>query len=180
MELVLVSRETLRRWMIDAGQPEKLTEFVFKDTGNPTLSPNGEKSDLWTMSLDGIASPTPFLESRFEEEYPRISADGSLLAYVSNDSGNKETYLTRYPSGEGKWLVSAEGGTYPVWSPAGGELYFIEDVIARGIFTSIADLRRKLVRYIRHYNNAPKPIKWMYRDPTNRFAAGVKSDGTVY
>ena len=63
------------------------------------------------------------------------------------------------------------------------ELWFgkIErDVMARGIFTSIADLRRKLMRYIRHYNKAPKPIKWTYRDPTNRFAAGAKSAVTVH
>jgi transposase len=42
------------------------------------------------------------------------------------------------------------------------------EVIARGIFTSISDLARKLMRYIRHYNRAPKPIKWSYRDPSNR------------
>jgi transposase len=63
------------------------------------------------------------------------------------------------------------------------ELWFAKierDVIARGVFTSIADLRRKLMRYIRHYNKAPKPIKWTYRDPTNRFAAGAKSAGTVH
>src|ERR1700681_852012 len=39
------------------------------------------------------------------------------------------------------------------------------DVIARGVFTSVNDLARKLMRYIRHYNFAPKPIKWTYRDP---------------
>jgi transposase len=39
------------------------------------------------------------------------------------------------------------------------------DVIARGIFTSVKDLARKLMRYIRHYNRAAKPLKWKYRDP---------------
>ena len=42
------------------------------------------------------------------------------------------------------------------------------DVIARGVFTSVPDLARKLIRYIRHYNRAPKPLKWTYRDPTHR------------
>lgn len=63
------------------------------------------------------------------------------------------------------------------------ELWFAKierDVIARGVFTSVADLRRKLMRYIRHYNKAPKPIKWTYRDPTNRFAAGTTSAVTVH
>ena len=51
------------------------------------------------------------------------------------------------------------------------ELWFAKierDVIARGVFTSVADLRRKLMRYIRQYNKAPKAIKWRYRDPTRR------------
>ena len=40
------------------------------------------------------------------------------------------------------------------------------DVLARGVFTSLADLKRKLMRYFRRYNKTPKPIKWVYRNPT--------------
>ena len=51
------------------------------------------------------------------------------------------------------------------------ELWFAKierDVIARGIFTSVKDLARKLMRYIRHYNKAPKIVKWKYCDPSRR------------
>jgi transposase len=51
------------------------------------------------------------------------------------------------------------------------ELWFSKierDVIARGVFTSVPDLKRKLMRYIRHYNKAPKTVKWKYFDPTRR------------
>jgi transposase len=51
------------------------------------------------------------------------------------------------------------------------ELWFAKierDVIARGIFTSVPDLKRKLMRYIRRYNKAPKPVKWVYRNPNRR------------
>ncbi|HET7291479.1 MAG TPA: IS630 family transposase [Vicinamibacteria bacterium] len=41
-------------------------------------------------------------------------------------------------------------------------------VIARGVFTSVKDLARKLMRYIRLYNRAPKPIKWKYSNPSRR------------
>ena len=34
------------------------------------------------------------------------------------------------------------------------------------IFTSVTDLKPKLMRYIRHYNMQPKPVKWKYIDPT--------------
>ena len=52
------------------------------------------------------------------------------------------------------------------------------DVIARGIFTSVKDLARKLMRYIRHYNRAPKPIKWTYRDPNHRIYVDTNTSGT--
>src|SRR5262244_923390 len=51
------------------------------------------------------------------------------------------------------------------------ELWFAKierDVIARGIFTSVKDLARKLMRYIRTYNQAPKPVKWKYSDISRR------------
>jgi transposase len=51
------------------------------------------------------------------------------------------------------------------------ELWFAKierDVIARGVFTSVADLKRKLMRYIRQYNKVPKPVKWKYFDPSRR------------
>lgn len=42
------------------------------------------------------------------------------------------------------------------------------DIIARGIFTSKADLARKIAKYIRHYNKAAKPFKWSYNNPQHR------------
>jgi transposase len=63
------------------------------------------------------------------------------------------------------------------------ELWFAKierDLIARGIFTSVRDLARKLMRYIRHYNQSPKPIKWMYRDVSNRIKTGTDLSVTVH
>jgi transposase len=54
------------------------------------------------------------------------------------------------------------------------ELWFSKierDVIARGVFTSVPDLKRKLMRYIRHYNKAPKTVKWKYFDPSKRITS---------
>jgi transposase len=42
------------------------------------------------------------------------------------------------------------------------------NVITRGVFTSIANLRIKLMRYIRHYNKTATPIRWTYSDPSKR------------
>lgn len=54
------------------------------------------------------------------------------------------------------------------------ELWFAKierDLLARGIFTSVADLARKIRRYIRHYNKTAKPIRWTYRNPTHRISS---------
>lgn len=42
------------------------------------------------------------------------------------------------------------------------------DVIARGIFTSVKDLARKLMRYIRAYSKNARPFKWKYSDVKRR------------
>jgi transposase len=60
------------------------------------------------------------------------------------------------------------------------ELWFnkIErDVIARGVFTSIPDLSRKLMRYIREGNKNPKPVKWSYSNVRRRIR--ISTDLTV-
>lgn len=51
------------------------------------------------------------------------------------------------------------------------EIWFAKierDVIARGIFTSVSDLARKLRRYINAYSANARPIQWKYSDPTRR------------
>ena len=61
------------------------------------------------------------------------------------------------------------------------ELWFAKierDLIARGIFTSVRDLARKLIRYVRHHNQAPKPIKWMYRNASHRIKISTNSSVT--
>jgi len=42
------------------------------------------------------------------------------------------------------------------------------DVIARGVFTSVADLARKLRKYIRAYGKSAKPFRWTYTDTSRR------------
>jgi len=45
------------------------------------------------------------------------------------------------------------------------------DVIARGVFTSVEDLTRKIMRYIRLYAKRAQPIRWKYANPTKRIRA---------
>jgi len=63
------------------------------------------------------------------------------------------------------------------------ELWFSKierDVIARGVFSSVKDLAKKILRYIRHYNRQAKPIKWTYKHTRNRIRPASDSNVTVH
>ena len=62
------------------------------------------------------------------------------------------------------------------------ELWFAKiqrQVISRGVFTSVADLARKLRKYIRAYAKSARPFRWTYSDPRRRIRA-FEITGTGY
>jgi len=72
--------------------------------------------------------------------------------------------------------------TYSSWLQQ-VELWFAKierELIYRGIFTSVTDLARRIMVYIKHCNADPRPIKWQYADPTRRFHAAQLSNVTVH
>lgn len=101
---------------------------------------------------------------------------GEIHVICDNLSAHKtkavDTFLAEHPNVRLHYTP-----TYSSWLNQ-VELWFAKierDVIARGVFTSAADLKRKLMRYIRKYNLAPKPVKWVYRNPTHR----ITTDSSV-
>jgi len=62
------------------------------------------------------------------------------------------------------------------------ELWFAKiqrDVISRGVFTSVADLARKLRKYIGAYAKSARPFRWTYTDPQRRIRIN-EITGTAY
>ena len=82
----------------------------------------GAQRDVWVLTRGG--DPAPFVLTAFDEWSPAFSPNGQWLAYVSNESGRNEIYVQPYPGPGGKWAISNEGGTEPVWSPDGRELFY--------------------------------------------------------
>jgi len=79
--------------------------------------------DIWVLRM-ADRKAQPFLHTRFNEGAPRFSPDGRWLAYLSDESGRPEIYVQPYPGPGGKWQISTEGGTEPVWNPNGRELFY--------------------------------------------------------
>ena len=86
------------------------------------LPMEGDESSGWKPG-----EPSVFLDSPWVENTPEFSPDGRWLAYMSNESGRLEVYVTAFPGPGGKWQVSAAGGRYPRWSRSRRELLYAAD-----------------------------------------------------
>ena len=80
--------------------------------------------DLWVVPTDGDRQPRLVLAGQANEGTPAFSPNGSWLAYTSDESGRSEIYVRPFPEPGGKWQVSSDGGTEPVWARSGRELFF--------------------------------------------------------
>ena len=69
----------------------------------------------------------PITETRDWEWQARLSHDGAWIAYASEESYRTEVYVQPYPGPGGRTRVSLEGGSHPVWSADGRELFFLEE-----------------------------------------------------
>jgi Tol biopolymer transport system component len=59
------------------------------------------------------------------EALPTLSPNQKWLAYASDESGASQIYVTRFPSGAGKWQATVDGGLHPRWSQDGKELFYV-------------------------------------------------------
>ena len=66
----------------------------------------------------------PLLHTPFNEGGGQFSPDGRWLAYASDESGRFEVYVQAYPGPGGKWQISTDGGTGPIWNRSGLELFY--------------------------------------------------------
>jgi len=70
-------------------------------------------------------APVPVVASRFSEMSPALSPNGRWLAYVSNETGADEIFVVPFPNtGAARWAISTGGGTEPLWSHRGSELFY--------------------------------------------------------
>ena len=79
-------------------------------------------SGLWMLAPDGTV--TPYLVSPGSKVGAKFSPDGSLVAYVSDETGREEVYVRSVAKREDVVTVSPDGGGAPMWSPDGRELFY--------------------------------------------------------
>jgi Tol biopolymer transport system component len=83
--------------------------------------------DLLLLELEpapGTDSVKPFVATPGSDWGAAISPNGAWVAYVSDESGQDEILIEKFPERGQKTLVWTESSDPPVWSPDGRELYF--------------------------------------------------------
>jgi len=121
----------------DGGAPAVMQLREKRNLYNAGWSPDGK----WLISRTDVSSPgsgdilairpgidtapVPVVATTFTEVSPALSPNGRWLAYVSNETGADEIYVVPFPNtSAGKWAISAGGGTEPLWSHRGSELFY--------------------------------------------------------
>ena len=131
-------RSTLDLWTkrADGSAPAALQLRVKSPISEPLWSPDGKwlifvreggtsVGDILGLRLGIDTVPLPLIATRFDDASPALSPDGRWLAYSSNESGQYEIYVVPFPDiRAGKWAVSTRGGTEPLWSHRGSELFY--------------------------------------------------------
>jgi len=123
------------------GRPELLAES--KEFQYPSaFSPDGkwlafyqsgsQGFELWIVPVERegekLKAGKPELSQRtsFGNRGATFSADGRWLAYSSNESGSSQVYVCAFPDKGGHWQISGNGGTTPIFSRNGKELFFFD------------------------------------------------------
>ena len=106
-----------------------------QDLNRPTWSADGkylvfdslsgdQGTDLYVADLSKGGKAQPWLATPFNEKLATFSPDGRWLAYDSDESGRDEVYIRSFPESGTRIQISTQGGTGPLWSRDGKELFY--------------------------------------------------------
>ena len=88
------------------------------------------------LPVAGLARATPFLATAAIERQPALSPDGNLVAFVSDEAGNDDIWISDEGGANPVNLTAISPGTdsFPAWSPDGRRLAFYSEREGGGIF----------------------------------------------
>lgn len=123
---------------VEGGEPAApLTSGLFRmptsvSTENVLVFIERRGTTNWDLGFlpfrdDGAPEPKVLLATPFDELQGIVSPNGTWIAYTSNESGRQEVYVQSFPNLGSKRQVSSDGGSEPMWSPRGDELFYRHD-----------------------------------------------------
>jgi Tol biopolymer transport system component len=123
------------------------------------------------VHIGSSAAPEKLLASEFTRKNPQISPDGRWLVYESYESGRPEIYVRPFPNvNAGRWQISTEGGTRPLWNKNGREIFYF---LPPGIMMSVP-----VETGVSFKDGTPRVLfKGEYLTPQDRTPYSVTPDG---
>ena len=127
-------RFEIRRKSVRSGPGEEAIEVVDAFATPHSVSPDGRyllytrvgrNFDIGVKDLHGKGGPQILLATEFGEQTPHFSPDGRWFAYSSDENGQAEIFVRRFPMTDEKWRISTSGGQQPLWSRNGKEIFFV-------------------------------------------------------
>jgi hypothetical protein len=84
----------------------------------------GGGGNIYGRQIGGDTALVPLIIDKSGSAQVALSPDGHWMAYLSNQSGRPEVYVTSFPDLKVKRLISRDGGTEPRWANSGREIFF--------------------------------------------------------
>ncbi len=85
-----------------------------------------DHADIWILPMTGDRKPFAFLQGASDERVGTFSPDGKWLAFISNESGRYELYVTSFPTPGRRQQLSTTGTKSPgFWTTGGKEILFV-------------------------------------------------------
>ncbi len=124
---------TMWRMPADRSGPERrLTEFgawqsavaVSADGKYLTFNQGMQPPHAYVLPLDGSGEPQPLMQTSFATASAKFSPDGKWVVYCSNESGRPEVFAQPWKAAGPRIQISSEGGTDPLWTRRGDEIFY--------------------------------------------------------
>ena len=132
--------ELFRRRPDGTGQAQQLTDtsaerlMPFPNAVTPdgttvifrAVVPEG-RNDLFVAAIGGETNVRKLIASQHDETNAALSPDGDYIAFESDITGNRrEVFVRPFPDVDaGQLKVSTDGGSEPLWSPDGREIFYV-------------------------------------------------------
>ncbi len=116
-ERLTTAEEETRHWPSSWSPDGKVFAFMVE---------SGADWDIWTLSRDAEAEPQRLYDTP-EMVYlgPEFSPDGKWLVFgFGPHPGGQDIYVEPFPPTGARRRISQDGGTWPMWSPDGSELFY--------------------------------------------------------
>jgi Tol biopolymer transport system component len=81
-------------------------------------------SEIQIYPFEGDHKPYSLLNAAFANSGGQVSPDGRWIAFITNQTGRSEVYVSNFPKPTSRWQISSTGGLTPRWRRDGKELFY--------------------------------------------------------